>query len=370
MGTKVYSEMFGRRMLRRSSSSRAGGFEIGLLIPASGPMGMLGPSALACARLACETWNATGGVRGREVRLTVLDAGEPSARLESELDRLLDDERLDALVTMSTTPVGHQVSEVVDARVPMVFTTQFEGSGLPAWVHAIGETPDRQLLPAISWMAEHCGVRRWYLLGNDYCWPRHTHRAAAAHLRGMGAQVAGERYLPLGERVFEPVVEDIARTRADVVLISLIGADSIHMCRAFGEAGLAGRVLRLSSSIEENALLGMGHRNTAGMFAVSGYFPSIESAANADFKERYHARFGERAPALNSLAQSVYEGLVHLQRQALDHDRPPRREPTLASVRTQHQRDSGYGAEPIFLAQADGLTMRVIQPLEAAAARR
>ena len=355
------SETFGRTILRARKRSRES-FVVGLLIPVSGPLAMLGPSALACGRLAGEAWNRAGGSLGREVRLAVLDAGAPSARLDDEVATLLDNDELDAIVALGTTPVGHRVSEIIGARVPMIFTTQFEGTGLPRWVHAIGETPDRQLLPAVQWMSEHRRVRRWYLLGNDYSWPRCAQRKVAERIRGLGGSVAAERYVALGERDFDRVVEEIAHSSADAVLVSLIGSDSVHMCRAFAAADLPGRVLRLSSSIEENALLGMGHRNTEGLFAVSGYFATIGSEANARFKERYHGRFGDRAPTLNSLAQSVYEGLVHLRRQCgetTDNDDSP-----LSSVRSvRRPGPRSAPAECVYLAEADGLALRVIQDL-------
>ncbi|MEO6661448.1 MAG: substrate-binding domain-containing protein [Burkholderiaceae bacterium] len=358
------SELFGRRLLRKPVR-QGDGFKIGLLLPLSGAMGLVGPSAFACARLACETWNDAGGANGSEVRLTVLDAGEDSMMLGDDLEQLLRARQLDALVVLSTTEVCYRLSRMVDARVPLVYTPQFEGDGLPAWVHTIGETPERQLVPALDWMADRYGVRRWYLLGNDYCWPRRSHNAAIAHIRGTGADVVAERYVPLGERDFTAIIEDIARSRADVVLVSLIGSDSVHMCRAFGAAGLSDRVLRLSICVEENALLGMGHHNTAGMFVSAGYFATVDSEANGAFKEKYHCRFGDRAPVLNSLAQSVYEGFVHLRRQTQGSVARGQQH-ALASVRGKRADAADLRAAPIFMAEAEGLNMRVIQSLAGA----
>ncbi|VTU26711.1 Aliphatic amidase expression-regulating protein [Variovorax sp. PBL-H6] len=372
MGTRITtSEIFGRRVFAKRAARRGEGFNVGLLLPASGAMGLLGPSAYACAQLGCEMWNDAGGVQGEPVRLTVLDSGESSPDLHPELDRLLAMGELDALVALCNTDVCQRVSRIVDSRVPLMFTPQFEGGGLPSWVHAFGETPDRQLLPALDWMTQRYRTRRWYLLGSDYCWPRRAHAAAVGHLKSAGAQVVGESYVPLGERDFEPVLEHIGRSRADAVLLTLIGSDAVHMCRAFGAAGLSDRVLRLSICVEENALLGMGYANTAGMFASAGYFASVDSDANGAFKERYHARFGARAPALNSQAQSVYEGFVHLQRQTQTPrtGRALRDGSVLDSVRAARPRRSQAEPSrdnPIYLAEAQGMTMRVIQSLAGA----
>ena len=355
------SEAFGRKMLRRPAGPSEP-FNIGLLIPISGSLGLLGPSAYACARLARDTWNACGGLRGREVALTVLNSSESAVSLASELNSLIEAGEVDALVTLCNTAVCRRISEVVDARMPLIYTPHFEGQGLPDWVHAIGETLDRQLAPAIDWVIQRYGPKRWYLLGNDYSWPRRSHALAVSCIRARGAEVVAERYVPLGEHCFEPIVEDIRDLRADAVLISLVGGESIYMCRAFGAAGLAGKVLRLSVCMEENAVLGMGPENTDGMFVAAGYFANLESDINGDFKERYRALFGDRAPMLNSLAQSVYEGVVHVQRQAQDTGRMGG--PTmLRSVRGRRRQSSDASKDPVFLGAVEGLGIRVIQPL-------
>lgn len=353
-----------RALSRRETERSQDVFNVGVLVPTTGSMGLLGPSAYACARLACDSWNEAGGVNGRPVRITVLDSSETAFVLDHELEELLAAAALDALVVLCNTDVCERISRLVNLRIPVVFTPQFEGHGLPAWVHTIGETPDRQVLPALDWMGTHRHTRRWFLLGSDYCWPRQTHAAAKRHLYAGGASVVAERYLPLGERDFDSVIEQLSASKADAVLINLVGSDAVHMCRAFGAAGLSDRILRLSGCIEENALMGMGSRNTAGLFVAAGYFASVDSEANGSFKERYHHRFGERAPALNSQAQSVYEGFVHLRTQTLkkmtDRGTGPR------SVRAAQP---GYAPDkrtPIYLAETDGMKLRVIQALDGA----
>lgn len=354
------SEAFGRRAF--GGARRADTFDVGLLVPTSGAMGLLGPCAYACARLARDLWNEQGGVDGREVRLTVINASESAPALDRELRTVLDDRRVDALVALSNTDVCNRVAAVVDARVPLIYTPMFEGTGLPGWVHAIGETPDRQLLPAIEWMTARYRARRWYLLGNDYSWPRRTHALAIPFLKAGGAEVVRERYVPLGEHDYAAVVEDIVASRADVVLVSLLAGDAVHMCREFERAGLGGKVLRLSLCVEENAVLGVGSENTGGMFIAAGYFAALDSDPNGAFKERYRMQFGDRAPMLNSASQSVYEGFVHLHRQAMV-GRSASLSPRLPGVRDDSRAAGDAGRNPIFLGEVQGIGIRPLHRL-------
>lgn len=359
------SEAFGRALLRRSVRGSQP-FNIGLLIPVSGSLGLLGPSAYACARLARDVWNERGGLGGREVRLTVLNSSETSVSLDDELEQMIDAHEIDALVALCNTAVCRRIASVVNARVPLVYTPHFEGSGLPGWVHAIGETPDRQLLPAIGWLADRYRPRRWFLLGSDYSWPRRSHALAAPAIRATGAEIVGERYVPIGEREFEPIVDAIRTCGADAVLISLVGAESMYFCRVFGAAGLGGRVMRLSVCMEENAVLGMGIDNTEGMYVAAGYFATLDTEANGAFKEQYRSRFGERAPMLNSLSQSVYEGFVHLDRQA-NPDGAGQARRALAGVRSENCNEPfDARRDPIFLGEVQGLGIQVVDRIAGA----
>jgi urea transport system substrate-binding protein len=361
------SEAFGRALLRRRRRQHSDTFDVGVLIPLSGTCGLLGPSSYACAQFARDLWNRDGGCDGREVRITVFNSSEDATNLASDLRHALDEDALDAVVNLSNTAICRTVSEVIDGRVPLVYTPHYEGVGLPDWVHAIGETPDRQLLPAIDWLSDRHRVRRWYLLGHDYSWPRRTHKAARETIRARGGEVVRERYIPLGERDFDAIVEDIAWSGADVVVVSLIGGESIYLGRAFGAAGLCGKVLRLSICLEENTILGMGEANTDGMYVSSAYFASVCSRANQSFKERYWTHFGDRAPMLNSFSQSVYEGFVHLRHQAQADGLSPE---SLAQGLPGTRSPTGFASDatscPIYLGVVEGLDIRVIRTLDAA----
>ena len=125
--------------------------------------------------------------------------------------------------------------------------------------------------------------------------------------------MVGEEFVPLGEDNHEPHLARIRAAKPDVVLISLIGTDSVTFNRAFGECGLGATTLRLAGAMDETVLLGIGADNSENMFCASGYFPGVGSRANDDFQSRYGAMFGPNAPPIGSLGQSSYEGPAFLE---------------------------------------------------------
>ena len=121
-------------------------------------------------------------------------------------------------------------------------------------------------------------------------------------------------------------------------------------------------MFRLSCAIEENGLLAIGADNTDGLFVSSGYFASLDNDANMAFKERYYNHFGQRAPTLNALGQSTYEGvhfMAALARRAADENAPllgNLRGAARRSARCAASATSGNErcAHPTYLAEAGG----------------
>ena len=177
---------------------------------------------------------------------------------------------------------------------------------------AIGDTPVHQLVPAMKWLRRRYRPRKWALIGNDYVWPRVSHRYAKAALIEMNAALVFERYVPFSPPDLAAEVEAIAKSNADAVLISLIGQDAVDFNRIFGDMGLDRRVVRLTCAIEENGLLASGPENLKRLFCSSSYFGALATDANACFREVYHGFHGDRAPVLGALGQSTYEGLHFL----------------------------------------------------------
>lgn len=336
--------------------------EVGLLVPTSGSAGIWGPSTIACARLAAEEINRGGGLLGQLIRLRIVDAADEVSDLAERTEQLLDDGEIDAIVGMHISSVRQKLLGAVRARVPYVYTPLYEGGERTPGVYAIGETPRQQLLPALHGLTARYGIKRWALLGNDYVWPRISHALARSYIGRLGAAVVDDLYLPFGMNDFGPVLQRLVKLDIDGLLLSLVGEDAVQFNREFGAAGAALRdVVRLSTAIEENGLLAIGAQNTERLHVASGYFASVSSDANMSFKERYYNFFGDRAPTLNALGQSTYEGmhflaaLLERAERTGEHWCAPAKEP----LRYRSARDAAYldndrKLYPMYLARAEG----------------
>lgn len=358
----------------RAFSSRrgAGGrLRVGGFICCSGSPGVWGPGATNSARLAVAEINKRGGILGREIELSIYDAGGPTEDVLNRAEEAIAFDEVDLVVGLHTSAVRIALRGLfVRHRLPYIYTPVYEGGERTPGVMAIGETPRWQSRPSIHWLADVKKAARWYLIGSDYVWPWQSHLAVKRYVKETGGQVVGEEFVPLGEDNHEAHLARIRAARPDVVLISLIGTDSITFNRAFGECGLGATTLRLAGAMDETVLLGVGAENSENLFCASGYFPGVGSRTADDFQIRCRAMFGPNAPPIGSLGQSSYEGLRFLEAVA-NKAGTLSVEPLLAAGRNVLYTGArgpvavrdGYARMPMYLAEADGLDFKLIKSI-------
>lgn len=231
---------------------------VALVFPLQGAAGIFGPTCELCARLAAEQVNRSGGVLGKELRLLPVDGGAEPRRVAENVEALVSLGIVQGVTGWHISSVRQALAPRIAHRVPYVYTALYEGGERTAGVFLTSETPDAQLQPAMGLLAREHRVRRWFVVGNDYVWPRRTARAAHRYARASGGEVCAEAYLPLGTHDFDAVLRRVERSEADGVLMLLVGSDAVRFNRAFAAAGLDGRCLRLSTLMDENMLMASG----------------------------------------------------------------------------------------------------------------
>jgi urea transport system substrate-binding protein len=287
------------------------GLRVGLIVPLQGPAGIFGPSCEAVAATAARTINDTG-ILGRELTIEVIDGGAPPRRIAAEVGRLISAGGIDAVTGWHISAVREAVAPVTAGRIPYVYTSLYEGGEARPGVFCSGETPARQIAPGLRWLRDMCGTRRWFIVGDDYIWPRASVDVTKVFARQLGLHLAGTAYVPLGTGDYSSVLERIRRSDAEGVLLYLVGQDAVQFNRDFAREGLHDRLIRFSPLMEENMLLASGIDATADLFVCASYFRSLATSAALDFGADYVAQHGPDAPPLNNAAESCYEGLMTL----------------------------------------------------------
>jgi len=286
---------------------------VALVVPLQGPTGIYGPSCLACAELAVELVNARNGIAGREVELIVVDAGRRPEAVATEVGRLVDSGRVEAVAGWHISTVRNAIAHRIGGRVVYAYAAMHEGhvSDVPG-LFMLGERPLNQLLPAAHWMREQLGIGHWAVVGNDSLFPRVTGATARLALQSTRSRVVSETYVPLGTTDFTPVLARLREGHADGVIMLLMGPDAVHFNQQFAGLGLAEGIARFSPGIEENTLLGGGPMVHDNLYAAAAYFDGMGTVESNELAQAYYARYGRWAPALNAVGESCYEAILFL----------------------------------------------------------
>jgi urea transport system substrate-binding protein len=170
-----------------------------------------------------------------------------------------------------------------------------------------GETPRDQLWRSIPSIMSATNAANWFILGSDYVWPRSVGMVANELIAQHNGRIAGERYATLGTANFDEVIDTIASSGADLILSSLVGSDAVRFERAFYGSGKRADFRTLATLIDDSTLEHIGREAATGIWSVQDYFMPTLADEMDDAARRYHARFGDLAPRLTSMAKTAYD---------------------------------------------------------------
>lgn len=350
--------------------NHANTWRVAMVVPLQGPAGLFGPSCEAISELAVHELNKAGGILGRRVETEIVDGGARPERVAGELCRLLREGKVDAVTGWHISSVRHALAPVLADRVPYVYTSLYEGGERRAGIYCCGEVPRFQIRPALRWLRDHLAARRWFVLGDDYVWPRGSSAAVRLYAHELDLDILDERFVQLGSGDAARMAERVAASGCDGVLMLLVGQDAVDFNRRFAALGLHERIIRFSPLMEENMLLASGASATRNLFVSAAYFRSLVNADAMDLVGRYVGLHGPNAPPLNNMAESCYEGLHTMAELAGRAGSADLRELNAAIDGVAYHGPRGtvefrgpQAAQRVYLAVADGFDFDVITRL-------
>ncbi|MDT5216772.1 MAG: urea transport system substrate-binding protein [Mycobacterium sp.] len=360
-------------------TNRTTDFRVALALPRKGPAGIFGLECRAAAELAATEIDVRGGVAGRSVQFVDVDAGGDPDTVAATIRALLDSGSIDAVTGWHLSNARQAIAKVVRGRVPYIYAAAYEGGECSDGVLCSGEVPGDQIVASLHWLRTESQLRRWFIVGNDYVWPRGTAVATRVGLQHSDISILGERFLPLGtddSAVWDRVLEEVIHSRAQGVISLLVGSDAVRFNRAFAGKGLDATVTRFSPFTDETVILASGADATTNLFISAGWFACLGSAAAAEFAVGFARAFdllngtgpiGESAaPPPGTMAETTYSG-VHLLAGIASTSIP-----TVADARRAFSKwgwDSPHGPvdlyrgsarHPVHIAKARGVELDVI----------
>ena len=290
---------------------------VGILHSQTGPMAVSEKSMIDAEVLAVEEINAAGGLLGRPVRWVVADGASDWPTFARQADQLVRQQRVAVIVGCWTSASRKSVLPVVESQDHLLlYPMAYEGLEQSPNIVYTGAAPNQQITPAVQWCHDTLGARKFFLIGSDYIWPHCVNAIAADQIKGFGAEVAGEAYVPFGSRDVADVVRRIVAADPDVILSSVVGDSGVAFARALREAGLRpDKVPVVTFAMAEDELRGLSGDDMAGHYAAWCYFQSLEGPENLSFVRAFKARYGADRTTSDVMV-AAYDS-VHLWAQAV-----------------------------------------------------
>lgn len=283
---------------------------VGILHSFSGTMAASESAVADATILAVEELNAAGGVLGRPVEAVTADGASDWPTFAREAERLITREHVEALFGCWTSASRKEVVPVVERHGQLLFyPVQYEGLEDSPSVIYLGATPNQQIIPAVRWLYAFQDKRRFYLVGSDYVFPRTANAIIKDQLAQIGAEMAGERYLRIGGADVDPIVEEIAALRPQVILNTINGDSNIPFFRALRRAGITpAEIPTVSFSIGEQEIRSLDAADMAGDYAAWNYFQTLDTPENRAFVARIKGRYGPQRVVTDPM-EAAYIGV-------------------------------------------------------------
>ncbi|MCS4504978.1 transporter substrate-binding domain-containing protein [Arhodomonas aquaeolei] len=270
-----------------------GEIPVGVLFSLTGPVAVVESTLHDACMLAIEEINANGGVNGMKLRPYVEDPASDPATFADRVRRLVIRDKCVSVFGSYTSASRQAVLPVVEQRNNLYwYPTLYEGRECSRNVMYGGAVPNQQQQEFVPWLAEKFG-KRFYLIGNNYVYPREENNVCKILLDRLGGEVANEEYVPLGHSDFGSAINRIRREEPDVIFCTLVGDSDVAFQRQLHAAGFdPGEMPVASLTRSEIEVKAMGGEAAAGNFSSAPYFMAHQSAANERFVEAYLKRYG------------------------------------------------------------------------------
>ncbi len=304
-----------------SSASAQETIRIAYIEGLSGPFANVGEIGLRHYQIAAEAVNARGGVLGgRKFEIVAFD--HKTSPQEAQLVfKQAADQGIRYIAQGNGSSVALALSDAVakhNERYPQKSVIFLNYAAVdPAltnekcnfWHFRFDADADMKMQALTNHMAQQKGIRKVYLINQDYSFGHAVARAARAMLAAKrpDIEIVGDDLHPLGKvKDFAPYVAKIKVTGADSVITGNWGNDLALLVKAGKEAGLKADYYTYYTGAA-GAVTAFGEAGVGHVKQVTTWHSNIGSKQAADNTAAYRARFPEVRDDMyySSIRQSI-----------------------------------------------------------------
>jgi urea transport system substrate-binding protein len=271
--------------------------KVGILHSLSGTMAISETTLKDVMLMLIDEQNKKGGLLGRKLEPVVVDPASNWPLFAEKARELLQKDKVAAVFGCWTSVSRKSVLPVFEELNGLLFyPVQYEGEESSRNVFYTGAAPNQQAIPAVDYLTENEGVKRWVLAGTDYVYPRTTNKILEAYLKMKGVKPEDImiNYTPFGQSDWQSIVAEIKKfgsTGKKTAVVSTINGDAnVPFYKELANQGVKAKDIPVVAfSVGEEELAGVDTKPLIGHLAAWNYFESIKTPANEQFIKDWKA---------------------------------------------------------------------------------
>ena len=302
--------------LSASMVQAADTIKVGVLHSLSGTMAISETTLKDTVLMLIEDQNKKGGLLGKQLEPVVVDPASNWPLFAEKTKELLGKEKVDVIFGCWTSVSRKSALPVLEEMNGLLFyPVQYEGEESSKNVFYTGAAPNQQAIPAVDYLMNDVGVKRWVLAGTDYVYPRTTNKILESYLKSKG--VAAEdimiNYTPFGHSDWQTIVSDVKKFgsagKKTAVVSTINGDANVPFYKELGNQGVSAEDIPVVAfSVGEEELSGFDTTPLVGHLAAWNYFMSAEADVNDEFIKKWHAFIKDKKRVTNDPMEATYIG--------------------------------------------------------------
>jgi urea transport system substrate-binding protein len=280
-----------------TAAQAADTIKVGVLHSLSGTMAISETTLKDTVLMMIEEQNKKGGLLGKKLEAVVVDPASNWPLFAEKAEQLLVKDKVAVVFGCWTSVSRKSVLPVFEKNNGLLFyPVQYEGEESSKNVFYTGAAPNQQAIPAVDYLMNDIGVKRWVLAGTDYVYPRTTNKILEAYLKAKGVAQADImiNYTPFGHSDWQSIVADIKKFgsagKKTAVVSTINGDANVPFYKELGNQKISAEDIPVVAfSVGEEELSGIDTKPLVGHLAAWNYFESIKSQPNDAFIKQWKA---------------------------------------------------------------------------------
>jgi urea transport system substrate-binding protein len=279
-----------------SSASSGKTIKVGVLHSLSGTMAISEVSVKDAELLAIDEINKSGGVLGKKIEPVVEDGASDWPTFAEKAQKLISQDKVAATFGGWTSASRKAMLPVFERNKALLYyPVQYEGLESSPYIFYSGATTNQQIIPGLEYLKKEKGVKKLFLVGSDYVFPRTANKEIKAWAKANGMEITGEEYAPLGSTEFSTIVNKVKASNSDAVFNTLNGDSNVAFFKQLDGAGLPSSKLPIVSvSIAEDEVRGIGADKLKGQIVAWNYYQTTPGKVNEAFVKAYKGKYGQK----------------------------------------------------------------------------